>query len=580
MFRLSPTQLAVNEALAALERGELVRERRHLDFKEEAGRRGPQGQVEPGRPRNETAIQKLAPEVACFANTPGGGALIVGVADDGQLIGTALEAEWVRARLYAKLERRITPDVDEVVCRGVRLLVIRVPEAIEPIRFEHRLRWRVDDQCVEIDPTTWHARHLESVQFDWSGQPSGVPAEAAREGAIGLVRDYLRGSGDASAQDLADARTPDLLRRLNAVSAAGELTNAAALLLVGRTEPCVDYLRREFAGGDSLDRVRRADRSLLEQLQETFLVARAHNPLVHLDEGLAVGQLRVLPERALREAIVNGIAHRDWQSPEPTIVEHIGGTLRVTSPGGFVGDVNSENLLHHPSRSRNRALTALLAELRIAEREGIGVDRMFGDMLRLGYPLPSVVETPGGSVVTTLVANEIDRGWIRWIAGIAGARAGADLRLLMSTHFLVERGWLDELVLGPFLQLPNVETRDAITTLTRLTVDGNPLVVVVTGSPSESVPAYAMGPMARRALEREDGARRRAWPTRERIALSYAEARGRISTTELASLVDATATNVGGVLTGLEQRGFLRGSRATRRGAGFHYLYVPPSERA
>ena len=67
-------------ATAAGGRVHRTTETQDVDFKEEAGRRnGPE--IEPGAPRNPMAATKLADEVACMANTPGGGALIVGVED-------------------------------------------------------------------------------------------------------------------------------------------------------------------------------------------------------------------------------------------------------------------------------------------------------------------------------------------------------------------------------------------------------------------------------------------------------------------------------------------------------------------
>jgi ATP-dependent DNA helicase RecG len=75
------------------------------------------------------------------------------------------------------------------------------------------------------------------------------------------------------------------------------------------------------------------------------------------------------------------------------------------------------------------------------------------------------------------------------------------------------------------------------------------------------------------ALDAEAGWHRDR-PSRKSIALDYAAARGRISTTELGSLVGAQPTNVGNVLKALEDEGRLEPSRAIRRGKGFFYRYV------
>lgn len=268
-----------------------------------------------------------------------------------------MDPEWLRHRIYTLLNRALTVDVRPVAVGSTRILAIVVPEAIEPVRYRGRITHRVGTHCVELDATSWHLRRRDGLQVDWSAQPSSLTTAAVREVAVETARDFLAASNDPSAQELAEATTPALLRRLNAVTGDGRLTNGAALVFVGRDVACIDYIRRDVAGGDSRERVRRGGRSLVEQLAEVFAAARAHNPMTHLGEGLAIGQARQLPERALREAIVNGVAHREWGVTDPTVVEHVGGTLRVTSPGGFVGGVTADNIINHVSKSRNTALT-------------------------------------------------------------------------------------------------------------------------------------------------------------------------------------------------------------------------------
>lgn len=34
--------------------------------------------------------------------------------------------------------------------------------------------------CVEVDASTWHQRRMQRMGWDWSGQPSGLPASADR----------------------------------------------------------------------------------------------------------------------------------------------------------------------------------------------------------------------------------------------------------------------------------------------------------------------------------------------------------------------------------------------------------------
>ncbi|MGH3275561.1 MAG: ATP-binding protein, partial [Streptosporangiaceae bacterium] len=140
----------VDGALARLAAGALPGgiEREQIDFKEEAGRRGPGGTLTVGDPRNEVAARHLASEVACRANTPGGGAIVVGVDDrSGRLLGAAMDTDWLRHRVYEHVD--VAPAVEERVVQGIRLLVLYVAQASEPVEdVNGHSRWRTGGHCT------------------------------------------------------------------------------------------------------------------------------------------------------------------------------------------------------------------------------------------------------------------------------------------------------------------------------------------------------------------------------------------------------------------------------------------------
>ena len=579
LFAPDPVELALETMLADLAEGRpLRRENRQVDYKEEAGRRDGQGRIGPPAARNEEAAQRLAGEAACMANTEGGGALIVGVADDGALLGAGLDAEWLRSRIYDLTQRLLTVDVREVTVRGSRLLVVRSLQAIEPVRWRNKINWRVDDRCVEVDGATWHARRMTLARHDWSDMSAHVDPREARPEALRLARGFLRDAGEPAAADLAAAADSEFLRRLNVVTGDGYLTNAGALAFVGRADPALDYIRRAQPGGDSSARVRAGGRGLIEELEEVTRTIETHNGIRQVRRGLVVGRLRELPPLAVREAIVNGIVHRDWATPSPTVVEHVGRTLVVTSPGGFVGGVTPANIITHPSQARNRALAELFSWLRLAEREGIGVDRMVRDMLAVGYARPDIREVAGPSVRAALVGEGLDEAWIRFLSRLHPEQARSDLTVLLLLHRLNTESWVDVDSATPLLQLSPTEAAGAIRSLCEITIERQPLVEPVQGVPSGDASAWTLSRAGREALAAEDAdaAFQRASSDRSDIALSWARARGRISSTELASIVGAHPANVQGVLKALEERDVLAPSRANRRGAGFYYRFRTP----
>lgn len=533
-------------------------------------------QCQPGGQENESAARYLAGEMACFANTPAGGALILGVADDGARIGTDLEPQWLRHRIWELTEHRLTVDVRVVELDVTRLLVLTTHEAIEPVRHEGRIKWRVDDHCVEVDPTTWHAGKLERSGVDWAAQPSGHTLADANPVAVEVARRYLRAAGDEAALDLAAATDEDLLRRLNVVIGDGTLTNAGSLLFVGSPDVGLDYIRRSVPGADSTNRVQ-GHGPLLEQVWEVDQASQAANRVVHVAGGFAHGQLRSLSPRAIREAIVNGSVHRDWGSPQPSTIEHIGDTLVVTSPGGFIGGVEPSNIITHPAVPRYRSLAEAMAALRLAEREGIGIDRMVRDMLAVGHHGPEITEVAGPYVRVALIGGDPDEEVLALLASADPADVSSDVDTLLVMEHLSRDGWIDIETAAPILQRPRAETEAALRRVADVRIDGDLLITPLDGVPAGHPPAYRLSDTAQAMLANLTAAVR--VPDRRReMVLAWARARGRVSSTEVSDLTGLSVPSSGALLTGLEEDGLLAPGRKTKLGRGFFYVPVDPGQ--
>lgn len=575
-FFKDPVHDEIEEALRRLNEGianadEI--ESTHIDLKEESGRRDHKGNLLPSSALNESAAKDLAHHSIGMANTVGGGALIVGVDDKtGAIIGTDLDADWLTQRIHELSHHKLSATVSEVLLHGQRILVVRSPESATPIEHKKKIYARVGKQTAEVSRDTWAAQRAHHRRDDWSVLDSNVAIGHARAGAIEAARDFLRESGEATAADLADASDADLLRRLNVATKADTLTNAGLILFTERRISALDYIRRDAPGADSRLRLNSPGRSVLEELRQVLTAYSTQTDFFHAD-GVARGQIRELPERAVREAVVNGIAHRDWNSDNPTVIEHVGDRLSVTSPGGFVGGITPDNILTNPSTPRYRSLTQVLAKLRVAEHEGIGVDRMTADMLAQGLPRPHYQEISGPYVRVSLIGGRPDMAWIRFLAGITpDPRRNLDALLILSD--IDRRGWGDAHTIAPVLQRSEPESAKSLEeAAATMLSDGSPLLRTLTTTPDGSAPAYQLTAHGHDLL-RELRGHKPPW-TRTSIAKDYAGQRGRISSAELAELdYQQSPSNMGRVLASLEEDGELAPSRSSRRGPGFHYIWT------
>jgi ATP-dependent DNA helicase RecG len=109
----------------------------------------------------------------------------------------------------------------------------------------------------------------------------------------------------------------------------------------------------------------------------------------------------------VREAVLNGLAHRDWMLPEPVVITWVqeDSAMQVVSPGGFVGGITAETVLTQ-RHARHPALTDLFRALGLVDKQGLGVDRMYREMVALGHRPPIIVEEGGPRVRLRLVGGQ------------------------------------------------------------------------------------------------------------------------------------------------------------------------------
>jgi ATP-dependent DNA helicase RecG len=300
----------------------------------------------------------------------------------------------------------------------------------------------------------------DRLGYDWSDELSDATLSAVSEGAVDLCRRYLRQTGEASRQQLASRPTPELLRALGVLRHDDRLTNAGKLLFVPGERILVDYQRRSTHGASSTDRYE-ATGPLLSAYAEvkTRLDAVNSERELQLPSGVRP-RIRLIPDRAVREAVVNALIHRDYRSTDAVVVEFVGSKLVVTSPGGFPPGIAPENIISERSHPRNAALTSVFRSLRLAEQEGVGVDRMVRDMVSVGHELPTFGDT-GGRVRCALVGGEPSPSVVALMASLPDdAQDDVDLALILHTLMSRANVGADELTL--VLQKLPVEAAEAL----------------------------------------------------------------------------------------------------------------------
>ncbi|MFN8074134.1 MAG: DUF5635 domain-containing protein [Kineosporiaceae bacterium] len=568
----------VDRALALLTEGRSAAacEVERVDFKEEAGRRGPGGVIEPGEARSRAVAAQLADEVACLANTPGGGALIVGVTDDGQVIGAASDRDWLRQRIHELIE--VAPAIEVRQVAGASVLVVLVAEAREPVTTTAgHLRWRVGATCAPVDRSEWWNERIRRQGADTFAAPSTRTLADVAPGAIGAVRRLL-GGGQAEASSLPDR---DLLTRLGALLPDGRLTAAGALMVCPAPRTLIELAAIDVPGGSvTVTPPELGGASLAEQLVEVESRLDVLDRRVPQTAGLALDPVRQIPWPAVREALLNAVVHRDWLPADPVTVTWVesDATLDVVSPGGFVGGITADSVLS-ARYSRNPALADLARAMHLVERQGIGVDRMYREMVVLGHRPPQILEEPGPRVRTRLVGGDPLPAVVAVTAAVEPAVRRGDVRVALAVYALLKDGFVTPRTLAALLQVPLAEASDALEVVGSCSLGGDSDLVRWLSErvaiPGEGVVVRARTDPGAFAAAQRRGLFRWHRPDGKGVrplVVAYMSEVGRMSTGDLADITGFTQANARIILTSLEESGVVRRGAGSPRGRNAHFV--------
>jgi predicted HTH transcriptional regulator len=337
--------------------------------------------------------------VIAFANTAGG-TVVVGVEDKTRYVRGIADPRAVEERLASLLTDsiapRLVPDIEVLLWRGSHVVAVEVyPSASRP---HHLIRQgesggtyvRVGSTNRRADPALIDElrRYVRIETFDEQPLPDldseAIDLRAVSE-SFASIRRVTR-------------RELEPLRLLTHHQ--GRLVpTVGGVLLFGRERARLfpdAWLQVGRFGG--IDKARILDHVELRDFPVSAIEQAVTFVREHLRRGAEIGAVRrrdrwELPPVAIREAIVNAVAHADYaQSGAPIRVALFDDRLEVESPGLLPFGLTVDDLHRGISRLRNRVIGRVFHELGLIEQWGSGIPRMLAACHDAGLAKPELEE--------------------------------------------------------------------------------------------------------------------------------------------------------------------------------------------
>jgi len=349
--------------------------------------------------------KELAEEISALANT-NGGIIIIGIIDSSNVINNNwisqlhgfcdVDLDTTKERIKGKLKPNIDIKLNYKKFDDKKYLCIKVP-----YRNDILVSTTSGKTCIREGKSSRPANPEEienlvkALQFyDWSNTDININTTEAldSEALHDAYHDYI-GRRNISESEISKSK---FLESIGATK--NGILNKGGLLFLGKS----DYIKKYLGNFEYRFTWKKKNGELLindvwsESLWKCIKIAKGHffksNNEMSLNFKGEEYTFHQLDEVAFHEAFLNALVHRDYAHDGMVSINFTGNQLKITSPGNFYGGINTENIVYHEPRHRNKALAHMLMLFQLVDRAGVGVTRIGLSSLKYGRSFPEFLE--------------------------------------------------------------------------------------------------------------------------------------------------------------------------------------------
>ena len=382
-----------------------------------------EGKPDNKKPRLAKRICKdIGEALVSFANADGG-ELLIGVEDDGTVTGLFHTEEEIRTMLaatkthiYQRQELPLTVST-KLIINDKTILYFAVNKGTTQI---YQLP---DGRCVRRKDKSTMPESVDKIHFERQEIRSRECDSQFVDGA--LVTDLDISLLQSVADSYIKGLSVELFLQQTGLAVYGtgglRLKRAALLLFAKSNEisrwhsRCqIRFLRvsgNELKSGENYNVI--SDESVQGNIFELWFKSwESLRPYLayktEFGSDARFEQKYIYPEDACKEAIINGLAHRDYSIQNGIEIYIFNSRIEIKSPGALLSTISLSNLyeLEGAHESRNPLIARVLRENRLMRELGEGMKRMFFLMSEneLGRP----VLNSNGSWFTVILSNKTD----------------------------------------------------------------------------------------------------------------------------------------------------------------------------
>jgi len=357
-----------------------------------------------------TNTDRLAQHISAFANHKGGGFLVFGIDNNGDIKGISKDnCEDILKKLGNIARSNLLPPaiLDHVAVnyQGKDLLFVKINEAQEkPIHlrngsiYDSYIRSVGQTRKMEKTEVATAISQSQGLQFEDGVSVTGLQAE-----------EVLKRIDFTAYFDLAERPMPDGNEAILEILIAEkfvrkndnlfEITNLGAVLFAKNIEEFENLKRKAvrviiYESKDRLNAVKELEgkkgyasgfESLIEYIENLLPANEVLKTALRKD-------VKMYPRIAIRELVANALIHQDFNIiGTGPMIEIFSDRIEITNPGQPL--IDTLRLLDSPPQSRNEKLAGIMRRFKVCEERGSGIDKIVFQTELYQLPAPDFIKS-------------------------------------------------------------------------------------------------------------------------------------------------------------------------------------------
>ncbi|MFH1127054.1 MAG: RNA-binding domain-containing protein [archaeon] len=363
--------------------------------------------------KKSTAQMERALKSTCAFLNHKGGTIYFGVSDgDGKIVGQEVSDSTLKSisqKIRQRIKPEISPEIKVLELEGKNDIEVKIKEGNNKLYYLDGIAYkRAGTENPVISPDEIEKIILEKKKKYWDSDicEGATLADIDAE----KVKWFLNEAKKERGLDISESSSiKDALLKLK-LTHVGNLTNAAILLFGKKpqdfffsaevkcirfkgknvTEPMIDM---KIISGNIIDHVTEIEKFIFDHIRlESWIEERK----------IQRQEKWEYPPKAIREAIVNAVCHRDYTSQSNAQIRVFDDRMEFWNPGSLPIGWTVENLKHeHESKPFNPLIAKQFFWIKYIEDVGSGTNKILNLCKSWGFPEP-VFEFTGTSIVVNI----------------------------------------------------------------------------------------------------------------------------------------------------------------------------------